>query len=156
MINADKLNYYLFTNKKLVSQAVRNISEIIARENIVSNVDDYEEFLTTVIGEVFVNSMMHSQQKEILLIFDVTYEENSCYLDVLILDYGKTIQENVQMYFDEKIYKNNEWYDENHFRRCTLYADTWKRENRLSRRLLAWDKCYISHKTAGYRACYSI
>jgi len=105
MIYADKLNYYLFTNKKLVSQAVQNISEIIARENIVSNVDDYEEFLTTVIGEIFVNSMMHSQQNEILLIFDVTFEDHQFYLDVLILDYGKTIQENVQMYFEMNGYE---------------------------------------------------
>ena len=105
MICEDRLNYYLFTNKKLVSQAVKNISEIIARESIVSNVDDYEEFLTTVIGEIFVNSMMHSQQNEILLIFDVTLEENQFYLDVLILDYGKTIPENVQNYFKANGYE---------------------------------------------------
>lgn len=101
MIRANNLNYYLFKDKKLVSEAVKNISELLARENMVVNVEEYEEFLTTVIGEIFVNSMMHSQQDEILLIFDVNYENCQFYLDVLILDYGKTIQENVQDYFEK-------------------------------------------------------
>ena len=99
MIFADRLNYYLFTDKRLVPEAVRNISELIARENIVSNAEEYEDFLITVIGEIFANSMMHSQQDEILLIFDVSLENQQFYLDILMLDYGKTIQENVQMYF---------------------------------------------------------
>ena len=99
MVSTDRLNYYLFTDKKLVPKAVRNISELIARENIVSNAEEYEDFLTTVIGEIFANSMMHSQQDEILLIFDVSFENQQFYLDVLILDYGRTIQENVQKYF---------------------------------------------------------
>ena len=100
MIRTDTLNYYLFTDKTLVSEAVKNISELLARTNIVVNVEAYEDFLTTVIGEIFVNSMMHSHQDEILLIFDVSFENQQFYLDALILDYGKTIQENVQAYFE--------------------------------------------------------
>jgi anti-sigma regulatory factor (Ser/Thr protein kinase) len=102
MIFADKLNYYVFNHGKGTSKAVRNICDLLVKKSLGIRQAENREFLSTVIGEIFANSTMHSEKQEVVLIFDVVSVQKRLYLEVSICDYGKTILENVKEYFERE------------------------------------------------------
>ena len=107
LIKSPNLNIYYFDSDKDVEMALHEISNFMVSYNLSANPDVLKEYFTTVIGEIVSNSYNHSAQERVFLMYDVLYEENSFTLCVNIIDYGKTIIENVHDYFLRKRVSKN-------------------------------------------------
>ena len=107
LIKSPNLNIYYFDSDKDVEMALHEISNFMVSYNLSANPDVLKEYFTTVIGEIVSNSYNHSEQERVFLMYDVLYEENSFTFCVNIIDYGKTIIENVHDYFLRKNVSKN-------------------------------------------------
>lgn len=94
----DSLKYYVFKGDKYTDRPVENIVDIISKLSLSLNTRELRDFLITTIGEVFSNSTNHSEQDEMLLMFNVEKKDRNYYLTVNIIDYGTTIVTNVRRY----------------------------------------------------------
>lgn len=102
IIQAKNLNIYWFDTDKDVNPVLRDISELMVKYNFSTEPDALKEFFTTIIGEIVSNSYNHSEQDRVFLMYDVLLEDESFALCVNIIDYGKTIIENVNEYLAKK------------------------------------------------------
>lgn len=87
---------YLFQGDKNVQKPVNEITKLLVDKNITLDEDEIREFLSTTIGEIFSNSINHSNQNEVFFMFDIHYEKDEFYLCVNVIDYGTTIISNVK------------------------------------------------------------
>lgn len=98
-IAESETQYYVFSGDKDVEKPVNEITNIIVEQNITVRQDDIKEFLSTTIGEIFSNCINHSEQDTIYLTYDIDcQDEDGFFLCVNVIDYGKTIIENVKGY----------------------------------------------------------
>ena len=98
-------SYYVFHGDKNVQKPVDEITKLLVEKNITLDEEEIKEFLSTTIGEIFSNSINHSNQDEIFFMFDIHYEKDDFYLCVNVIDYGTTIITNVKEFL--KTEKNN-------------------------------------------------
>lgn len=106
VITSKELNLYRFEGDVGIDKPIGYLSRILVEQNITSNPTHIKEFLSTTIGEIFSNSINHSDQDITYFMFDIVYENPCFMLYVNIIDYGKTIVENVRTYFQENIHKH--------------------------------------------------
>lgn len=92
------LVYYDFHGDKNVQKPVDEMAKLLVERNLTINSETVKEFLSTTIGEIFSNSINHSEQDEIFFMYDISYENGNFYLCINIIDYGKTIVSNVKSY----------------------------------------------------------
>ncbi len=102
VISNNNLTYYDFRGDKDVQKPVDEMAKILVSRNLTINSEKVKEFLSTTIGEIFSNSINHSDQEEVFFMFDIQYQENEFYLCVNIIDYGTTIISNVKSYFEKR------------------------------------------------------
>lgn len=95
---SQELNLYYFTGDVNIQAPITEISKLIVENNLAINPADIKEFLSTTIGEIFSNSIIHSDQELTYFMYDIVYENQVFWLYVNIIDYGKTIIENVQSF----------------------------------------------------------
>ncbi|MCB6191492.1 hypothetical protein [Blautia marasmi] len=98
IIQNPNLNYYMFTRDSEVSKPVEEMTNLLVEKNITINQKELKEFLSTTIGEIFSNSINHSNQEAFFFMYDIMYENEDFYLCINIIDYGKTIIDNVQAF----------------------------------------------------------
>lgn len=101
-IGKNSLTYYVFQGDNDVQKPVNEMTNILVDKNLTFNADMVKEFLSTTIGEIFSNSINHSNQEKFFFMYDICYEEGSFYLCVNIIDYGTTIATNVRKYLEHK------------------------------------------------------
>lgn len=87
---------YCIRNDKEVNQTVPILVKCIAKNNLLFN--NAEEFLITTIGEIFSNAFNHSNENEVLFMYNIERCDEKFYLVINITDYGKNIIHNVQNY----------------------------------------------------------
>ena len=102
------LIYYDFHGDKNVKKPVDELANLLIDKNLYINADTVKEFLSTTIGEIFSNSINHSDQDEVFFMYDIFFDGEDFYLWVNIVDYGTTIIKNVEEYFGRE--KNKEIY----------------------------------------------
>lgn len=102
LIQSPNLNIYYFDSDKDIEKALHEISNFMVLYTSSINPDELGEYFTTVIGEIVSNSFNHSAQDRVFLMYDVLQEDDSYTFCVNIIDYGKTIVENVQEYFSKR------------------------------------------------------
>lgn len=100
----DNLTYYRFHGDKNVKKPVDEMAKILVEQNLCINSETLKEFLSTTIGEIFSNSINHSEQDEIFFMYDIIYEKGDFYLCINIIDYGTTIVANVYNFLDKEEY----------------------------------------------------
>ena len=83
------MDYYIFKKDDSVDKPIDEMAKILIEKNWSINRSEAKEFLVNIIGEIFVNSRMHSKQEEIHFIFDIVMENDNFYLWINILNYGK-------------------------------------------------------------------
>lgn len=93
------LTYYDFHGDKDVKRPVDEMANILVDKNLAINSETVKEFLSTTIGEIFSNSINHSDQDEVFFMYDIVFDGEYFYLWVNIVDYGTTIISNVERYF---------------------------------------------------------
>ena len=93
--------YYVFHGDKDVQKPVDEITKLLVEKNITLDEEEIKEFLSTTIGEIFSNSINHSNQDEVFFMFDIHYEKGDFYLCVNVIDYGTCITFMVKLYNDE-------------------------------------------------------
>lgn len=99
----EDLTYYTFKGDKEIDKPVKDIVKTISNMSLMLNEDEFKDFLTTTIGEIFSNSVNHSEQDEVFFLFNVENEDKSFYLYVSIIDYGRTIISNVRKFLNDDI-----------------------------------------------------
>lgn len=90
------LIYYDFHGDKNVQKPVDEMARLLVEKNLTINSETVKEFLSTTIGEIFSNSINHSEQEEIFFMYDINCENGVYYLCINIIDYGNTIVANVK------------------------------------------------------------
>ena len=103
-ITDENLTYYRFHGDKNVKKPVDEMAKLLVEKNLCINSETVKEFLSTTIGEIFSNSINHSEQDEIFFMYDIIYEKGDFYLCINIIDYGTTIIANVYNFFDKEEY----------------------------------------------------
>lgn len=93
------LIYYDFHGDKDVERPVNEMAKILVNKNLTINSETVKEFLSTTIGEIFSNSINHSDQNEVFFMYDIIFDGHEFYLCVNIVDYGTTIISNVSQFF---------------------------------------------------------
>lgn len=96
------LSYYLFKGDKDIHKPVEDIVKTISSLSLMLNKNELQDFLITTIGEIFSNSINHSEQDEVRFLFNIAREKNNFYLYVSTIDYGRTIISNVQNFLNDK------------------------------------------------------
>lgn len=96
---SETLSDYRFDDEQSIKKPVEEIAKIIVNKNSAIERNVVREFLTTTIGEIFSNAFLHSDREELFLLYDVEVDEDDFYLCVTVIDYGKTIIQNVKDYF---------------------------------------------------------
>lgn len=91
----DNLSFYIFHGDNGIEKPISEITKLLVDKNLTVNSSEMKEFLSTTIGEIFSNSINHSEQDMVFFMYDIKYEESDFYLYVNILDYGATIVDNV-------------------------------------------------------------
>ena len=92
------LIYYDFHGDKDVQKPVDEMAKLLVNKNLTINSETVKEFLSTTIGEIFSNSINHSEQDEIFFMYNISFEQDDFYLYINIIDYGTTIVSNVKNY----------------------------------------------------------
>lgn len=100
-ITNDNLIYYDFHGDKDVKRPVDEMANILVDKNLSINSETVKEFLSTTIGEIFSNSINHSDQDEVFFMYDIIFDGEDFYLCVNIVDYGTTIVANVEKFFSD-------------------------------------------------------
>ena len=99
LIRNQELEYYTFNGKEDTSGAINHVSSLLVNSMLSINPDKLKDFLNTTIGEIFSNSCNHSDQQEVFFASFVDKSYNGdIFLTVSIIDYGKTIVNNVKEY----------------------------------------------------------
>lgn len=93
------LYYYRFHGDVGIDKPIEEISKLLISKNIVIDANEIKEFLSTTIGEIFSNSINHSEQDELFFMYDIESIAEDFYLCVNIVDYGTTIVDNVKKFF---------------------------------------------------------
>lgn len=88
--------YYVFEGDKDVDKPVNEIANLLVDKNLTIHEETVKEFLSTTIGEIFSNSINHSEQDKIYFMYDIFNQETDVFLCVNIIDFGKTISANVK------------------------------------------------------------
>ena len=101
IIQDPNLNYYVFTRDTQVSKPVEEMSNLLVEKNVTINQKELKEFLSTTIGEIFSNSINHSNKEAFFFMYDIIYEKREFYLCINIIDFGKTIIDNVRMFHQD-------------------------------------------------------
>lgn len=101
-----RVKLYTFNNNNDVEKVVSELAGILIDSSLTINTNEVREFLSTTIGEIFSNSFVHSKQDEVFFMYDVLYEDNNFYLCVNIIDYGVTIIDNIQNFFNNNNIKD--------------------------------------------------
>lgn len=94
----DNLIFYRFKGDIGIERPIAEITKLLVDKNVILNAAEMKEFLSTTIGEIFSNSINHSEQDEVYFMYDIMYEDSEFYLCVNILDYGTTIIDNVKSF----------------------------------------------------------
>lgn len=94
-LSSDELNLYSFQGDTEIQQPVNSLTKAMVDKSLTINETEVREFLSTTIGEIFSNSINHSEQETTYFMFDVVYENEKFFLYVNIVDYGSTIVGNV-------------------------------------------------------------
>lgn len=97
-LQKNKLIYYDFHGDKNVQKPVDEMAKLLVEKNLTINSETVKEFLSTTIGEIFSNSINHSEQDEIFFMYDISFEDGDFYLCINVIDYGSTIVANVKKY----------------------------------------------------------
>lgn len=105
-ITDKNLTYYRFHGDKNVKKPVDEMAKILVDQNLCINSETVKEFLSTTIGEIFSNSISHSEQDEIFFMYDIIYDNKDFYLCINIIDYGTTIISNVRKYLGKEEYQD--------------------------------------------------
>lgn len=101
LIRNQELEYYTFNGKEDTSGAINHVSSLLVNSMLSINPDKLKDFLNTTIGEIFSNSCNHSDQQEVFFASFVDKSYNGdIFLTVSIIDYGKTIVNNVKEYLN--------------------------------------------------------
>ena len=104
----ENLTYYDFHGDKDVQKPVDEIVRILIENNLTIESETVKEFLSTTVGEIFSNSINHSEQDEIFLMYDIIHKDGEFYLCINVIDYGATIVSNVMKYrYYEEGYKGD-------------------------------------------------
>ena len=100
LITNEELKYYVFHSDKETEKPVKDIVRLITEQSMTFtlNPKGFNDFLITTIGEIFSNSVNHSEQDEVFLMFSVDNNNGDYYLTVNIIDYGTTIVTNVRKF----------------------------------------------------------
>ena len=101
-LTSESLNDYRFSNAKSADEAVKKLVRVIVEKNFTIDRNEVSEFLITTIGEIFSNAFLHSDREEAFLIYDIEYDRDDYYLNVTVIDYGKTIIQNVRSFLMHK------------------------------------------------------
>lgn len=101
-MKGSNLENYKFEQNEDVEAAVNELTRILVEKNLTIDTEKVKEFLSTMIGEIFSNSFIHSAQDEVFLVYDILYQDGSYYLCVNIIDFGTTIVSNVKEYLQKK------------------------------------------------------
>ena len=96
----DNLDYFEFTDDGSVSMPVGEMAKLLVEKNMTLNANEVKEFLSTMIGEIFSNCFLHSNQDKAFFMYDILLQDDF-YLCVNIIDYGTTLIHNVKKYFKE-------------------------------------------------------
>lgn len=96
---SETLSDYRFKDDQSIKKPVEEIAKIIVDKNWAIEGNAVKEFLTTTIGEIFSNAFLHSDRDELFFLYDIESDGEDFYLCVTVLDYGKTIIQNVRDYF---------------------------------------------------------
>lgn len=101
-VQSQELNLYRFKGDADIDLPINELTKLMTEKNLVFNAPAIREFLSTTIGEIFSNSIYHSQQDEFFFMFDVVYEPaaEKFFMYVNINDYGRTIVENVNSFLE--------------------------------------------------------
>lgn len=103
LIRNQELDYYAFNGKEDTSGAINHVASLLANSMLSINPDKLKDFLNTTIGEIFSNSRNHSDQQEVFFASFVDQSiKGDIFLTVSIIDYGKTIVNNVREYLNKK------------------------------------------------------
>ena len=92
----ENVKYYSFKGIEEIYKPIGDIVKTITDLSLIYNDNELRDFLTTTIGEIFSNSLNHSEQDEVFFLFNVEKEKDDFYLYVSIIDYGTTIISNVR------------------------------------------------------------
>lgn len=103
LIRKDNLDYYRFEGKNSIDKPVESIASLLVEKSLSINKTDLKNFLNTTIGEVFSNSINHSNNEEVFLLHTIGWEKDKTYLYVSVIDYGKTIVSNVREFLNKSI-----------------------------------------------------
>lgn len=99
LITDDTPKYYIFHGDKNTDKPVKDIVDLISSLSVSLNPKDLNDFLVTTIGEIFSNSVNHSEQDEVFFMFSIDLgTDKNYYLTVNIIDYGTTIVHNVRRF----------------------------------------------------------
>lgn len=98
-IQKGTLFYFQFKGDKDVQKPINEITNILVEKNLTIDSERVKEFLSTTIGEIFSNSVNHSEQDTIYFLCDIEHEKDGYYLRINVMDYGTTIVKNVRDYF---------------------------------------------------------
>ena len=99
VITTEHMNFYRFTGKIGVQKPIDEMTKILVDKNLSINSNELREFLSTTIGEIFANSIMHSEQDELFFMYDIMFDDDEFFLCINIIDYGTTIIDNVKRHF---------------------------------------------------------
>ena len=103
LIRNQELEYYMFNGKEDTSGAINHVSSLLVNSMFSFNPDKLKDFLNTTIGEIFSNSRNHIDQQEVFFAsFVDLFINGDIFLTVSIIDYGKTIVNNVREYLDKE------------------------------------------------------
>lgn len=103
LIRNQELEYYTFNGKEDTSGAINHVSSLLVNSMLSINPEMLKDFLNTTIGEIFSNSCNHSDQQEVFFASFVDPSYNGdIFLTVSIIDYGKTIVNNVKEYLNKE------------------------------------------------------
>lgn len=102
---AETLSDFRFEDDQSIKKPVEEIAKIIVDKNWMIEGNVVKEFLTTTIGEIFSNAFLHSERDEVFFLYDIENDGEDFYLCVTVIDYGKTIIQNVREYFRENYNK---------------------------------------------------
>ena len=105
---SSELNLYSFQGDIAIQKPVNTLTETMVDKCLTINKSEVKEFLSTTIGEIFSNSINHSEQEITYFMFDVVYEEEKFFLYVNIIDYGSTIVGNVRKHLFRTLHINME------------------------------------------------
>lgn len=103
---SESLNDYRFSDAKSADAAVKELVRIIVEKNFTIDKNEVSDFLITAIGEIFSNAFLHSDREEAFLIYDIENDVDDYYLSVTVIDYGKTIIQNVRRFLLEEEGRN--------------------------------------------------